>query len=74
MEEIYYITEREEELLTVLGKFPDISMKELLSHIKYKWASTVTKKIEQFKKQGIVYGPFYDVDYGTFNVPVSTCS
>ena len=58
------LTEKEKELLNVLGKHPDISMKELLDSIRYKRVSTVVRKIEQFKKEILLYGPFYSIDYG----------
>ncbi|KYK30037.1 MAG: hypothetical protein AYK19_04885 [Theionarchaea archaeon DG-70-1] len=59
-----HLTESEKELLNVLGKFPDISMKELVNRTQYKRLSSVVKKIGQFKKEGMLYGPFYDVDFG----------
>ena len=54
----------EKELLNVLGRNPDISMKELLTHTKYKWTSTVVKKLEYFKEQHILFGPSYMADFG----------
>lgn len=58
------LTEREKELLTALGNYPHIPMKELLNRTQYKWVSTVIRKIEQLKKQDMLLGPFYDIDYG----------
>jgi len=57
------LTESEKELLTVLGKCPEMSLKDLVNHTSYKWVSTVIKKIEQFKDQHLVCGPFYEIDY-----------
>lgn len=61
--ETHTLTDNEKELLTVLGKNPDLSIKELSTRINYKWTSTIVKKIEDFKKQSIVQGPVYDVNY-----------
>jgi hypothetical protein len=63
MGKTHNLTESEKVLLNVLGKHPDISMKDLLQHTPYKWVSTVVKKIEQLKKKNIIGGPLYDVDY-----------
>ena len=58
------LAEREKELLNVLGKHPEMSMKELFDHTQYKRVSTVVKKVDQFKKLGMLYGPYYNIDYG----------
>ncbi len=58
------MSDNEKELLHVIGTFPDISMKELLTHTKYKWVSTVVKKLEQLKEQAILTGPLYEINYG----------
>lgn len=63
MEKIYRMSDNEKELLHILGEFPEISMKELLTHTKYKWVSTVVKKLERLKKQGILLGPLYDINF-----------
>lgn len=57
------LTQGEKELLNVLGYHPDISMKELVSRTEYKRVSSVVRKIEQFKRQGMLYGSFYEIDY-----------
>ena len=57
-------TESEKVLLNALANYPDIPVKELLKHTKYKWMSTVVRKIENLKRNGIVLGPLYDIDYG----------
>lgn len=64
MGKVHSLSEKEKELLTALGKFPDISVEELLNHVTYRWTSTIIKKIKKFKKQGILNGPFYITDYG----------
>lgn len=58
------LTEREKELLTILGKSPEMSMKELVNRTQYRRVSSVIKKLEQFKEQGMVLGPFHVVNYG----------
>jgi len=57
------LSESEKQLLTVLGKYPGISIKELVTHTTYKWTSTIVRKINQFKEQSILWGPAYDVNY-----------
>jgi len=64
MEKPHQLTDSEKELLTVIGKYPEIPMKELLNHTTYKWESTVVKKLEKLKEQQILYGPVYDINYG----------
>jgi hypothetical protein len=56
-------TESEKQLLTVIGSSPDSSMKQLLTQVNYKWESTLVKKLDQFRKQAILWGPVYDVNY-----------
>lgn len=57
------ITDSEKELLHTIGKNPEASMKELLSHTKYKWEKTIKRKIKQLKEQPVLYGPLYDTNY-----------
>ena len=64
MERFYHLTDREKELLNVIGTYPDASMKELLNHTRYKWMRTVKKKLEQFKERDILFGPVYVINYG----------
>jgi len=59
-----HLTESEKELLNVLGKSPGIPLKGLVDCTQYKRLSSVIKKIGQFKKQNLLHGPFYDVDFG----------
>jgi len=59
------MTEGEKKLLNALGKYPDLSTSELLTHTDYKWTSTVGRKINQFKEKHILRGPFYEIDYST---------
>ena len=60
----HQLTDNEKELLTVLGRHPEISMKELYSRTSYRRMSTVTRKVNQLKDQHMLTGPVYQVDYG----------
>ncbi len=64
MEKIRRITNSEKELINILGKMPETSPKELFNYTKYKWVSTVVRKLEQLKEQDIIWGPYYHLDYG----------
>ncbi len=64
MGKTFQLTENEKELLTVIGRNPEISMKELLNHTEYKWVSTVVRKLGHLKEQHTLIGPLYDIDYG----------
>lgn len=64
MEKIRRIAESEKELITVLGKMPKTSPKELFNYTKYKWMSTIVRKIDKLKEKDIIWGPYYDIDYG----------
>jgi len=64
MTQQYQLTDNEKQLLTVLGRHPDMSMNELLNNTPYKQVSTVVKKVNQFKERTIISGPVYSVDYG----------
>lgn len=57
------LNESEKKLLTVIGKYPHLPMKDLVTHTPYKRVSSVARKIVEFKKQGVLCGPFYDIDY-----------
>jgi len=61
--EIRDITEGEKKFLNAIGKYPDVSVGELLNYTTYKRESTVWRKLNQFKEQRIVRGPFWEVDY-----------
>ena len=58
------LTDNEKELLTVLGRNPEMSMKELVSQTKYRWTSSIVKKIRWFRDQDILAGPVCIVDCG----------
>ncbi len=60
----HQLTDSERELLNIIGKYPEMSMKELFSRTSYKWISTIAKKLERLKELGILFGPAYYVDYG----------
>ncbi|MGC1120651.1 MAG: hypothetical protein WBA22_06115 [Candidatus Methanofastidiosia archaeon] len=64
MEKVYEMTHKEKELLTVLGRFPAMPLKELRTRIQYKWTSTIVRKIEQLREQKILFGPSYYLDPG----------
>ena len=59
-----HLTESEKELLNALGKSPGIPLSGLVDCTQYKRLSSVIKKIGQFKKQNMLQGPFYDIDFG----------
>lgn len=58
------ISDSEKELINIIGRLPETSPKELLNYSKYKWVSTVVRKVESLKEQDIVWGPYYTIDYG----------
>lgn len=58
------MNDREKKLLTLLGRYPTMSVEELQTRSGYRWKSTLTKKIKYFKDQYIMYGPVYYTDYG----------
>jgi hypothetical protein len=63
MEKISRMSDREKQLLNVIGRFPDLFKKELVTRSSYQRVSTIVRKITQFKGQGILYGPFYRINY-----------
>ncbi len=64
MVEIQEMTDREKELLNALGKYPDMSLKELVNHTRYKRVSFISRKLEQFRRQATLFGPTYYPDWG----------
>jgi len=60
----YQLNDREKELLTVLGKNPEMSLKGLSDHTQYRRESSIVRKIKQFREQDFLRGPVYFVDYG----------
>lgn len=64
MEKIRRITDSEKELINILGKMPETTPQELFNYTKYKWVSTVVRKLEWLKERDIVWGPYYHIDYG----------
>lgn len=64
MEKIRRITDSEKELINIIGKLPQTTPKELFDYTKYKWVSTVVRKLEQMKEKDILWGPHYQIDYG----------
>ncbi|MBU7047001.1 MAG: hypothetical protein HXS54_11265, partial [Theionarchaea archaeon] len=64
MEQQYEMNDREKELLNALGRYPSLSVKELLTHTHYKRMSSILRKIEQFREKNLLWGPTHPVDYG----------
>ena len=57
------LSHSEKELLTTIGRHPDLPIKELVNYTPYRRISTIIKKLDQFKEQHILWGPIYDVNY-----------
>jgi hypothetical protein len=57
-------TDKEKELLTLLGSSPDTPLKHLVNRTQYKRLSSIVRKIDQLKIQNMIYGPIYTIDYG----------
>lgn len=64
MGKVHRITDSEKELINVIGRLPETSPKDLLNYTTYKWVSTVVRKLEKLKENDIMFGPYYNVDYG----------
>jgi hypothetical protein len=60
----YQLNDNEKELLTVIGRHPDMSLKELVNHTKYKRESSIVRKINQFREKEMLWGPVHQADYG----------
>ncbi len=60
----YQLNDNEKELLTVLGKNPEMSLEELVNRTKYKRESSIVRKIGQFREEDFLWGPTYVFDYG----------
>jgi len=64
MAQEYQLNDNEKELLTVIGKNPEMSLKELVNRTQYKRESSIVRKIKQFREQDFLWGPTYVFDYG----------
>jgi hypothetical protein len=64
MATVFKMTDNEKKLLTVIGRYPGISMNDLLTHTTYKRMSSIMRKLDQFRDQEILYGPVYEIEYG----------
>ena len=64
MAQEYQLNDNEKELLTVIGKNPELSLKELVNHTKYKRVSSIVRKIKQFRENDMLWGPVYRFNYG----------
>lgn len=62
-EKSYQMDNNEKKLLNIIGRHPEITIKELLTHTTYKCTRTVKRKLTQLKEQRILYGPYYDINY-----------
>lgn len=60
----YPMTENEKELLNILGRHPELSLKDLVNYTKYKRVSSIARKIRHFRERNILWGPTYQIDYG----------
>lgn len=58
------LTEKEKELLTLIGRSPQVTTKGLVQSAQYKRSSSIARKIGQFKMRNMLRGPFYDLDFG----------
>jgi DNA-binding Lrp family transcriptional regulator len=57
------INDKEKKILNILGKRPNVSVKELLVATGYKWPSTISQKLDKFEKLGYLRrGPYYDIN------------
>lgn len=63
MTKIKKLNRKEKQILNILGKDPNASVKELMDATGYKWPSTVSQKIDKFEKMGYLRkGPYYDLN------------
>ena len=60
----YQLNDNEKELLTFIGRHPNISLKELVNYTKYKRESSIVRKINQFREQNLLRGPTFVFDHG----------
>ncbi len=58
------LSDSEKKLLNAIGTYPELSLKELLSHTQYKRTGFVAKKIKQLKEQNLLWGPAHVFDHG----------
>ena len=59
-----YLSESEKELLTAIGRYPQMSMKELINYTGYKRVSSIVRKVNEFREQNFLCGPIYRADLG----------
>ena len=70
MVEIRGLSDKEKELLNAVGRYPTMSLKELINCTSYKRASSISRKLDQFRKQNILYGPLMAGVFYYIAVPV----
>lgn len=56
------IPESEKNLLTLLGENPSLSRSQVQYELKYKRASTLSRKIGYLRKAGYIMGPYYHIN------------
>ena len=56
------LTESEKELLTLIGKDASLSRSQLQHQLKYKRATTVSRKMGDLRKSGYIKGPYYYIN------------
>lgn len=56
------LTESEKKLLTLIGKNPSLPVQELQHELKYKNASTVSRKTRSLREAGYIKGPYYHIN------------
>lgn len=56
------LTESEKKFLTILGKNPSLPRSKLQHELKFKRASTVSRKMSDLRKAGYIKGPYYHIN------------
>ena len=63
MNRIRSLNKKEKQILNILGKNPNIVVKDLTIATGYKWSSTISQKIDKLEKFGYFRkGPYYDLN------------
>ncbi|MBU7041924.1 MAG: hypothetical protein HXS45_14030 [Theionarchaea archaeon] len=64
MDHMHHFNKNEKSLLAVLGKNPEIPLKELVNYTTYKRANSIVRKIVHLKEKRVIFGPKYYIDPG----------
>ena len=59
------ISEKEKQLLNIIGKDAHLSYKCIMDRIGYKGDEIISKRIKKLREMDIVRGPYYDINLGT---------